>query len=97
VRHKFCLVEAENYLLHVYRYIELNSVRAEMVNTPSAYKYFSYQINGLGKVSDLCTPHALYLTIDHSAKGRKLAYQELFKDHVDGASLAEIRDATNKG
>jgi len=31
-RYKSCLVQAEDYLLHLYRYIELNPVRANMVN-----------------------------------------------------------------
>jgi putative transposase len=96
-RYRSCLVETENYLLHLYRYIELNPVRAGMVDTPSAYKWSSYQINGMGKVSDLCTPHPLYLAIDHSAKTRQLAYRELFKTRVEGTLLTEIRDATNKG
>ena len=78
-------------------YIELNPDRAGMVNTPSAYKWSSHEINGMGKESELCTPYALYLAIEHSAKARQLAYRVLFKAHVDGALLVEIRDVTNKG
>lgn len=74
----------------------INPGRAGMVKTPSAYKWLSYQISGIGKVSELCISHALYLAIDHLVKGRQLAYRALFKDHVDGALLAEIRDATRK-
>jgi putative transposase len=59
-RFKFCLVEDEAYLIHLYRYIELNPVRASMVAQLSDYVWFSYQINALGKVSNLCTPHCLY-------------------------------------
>jgi len=53
-RYKSCLIEAENYLIGVYRYIELNPVRANMVKDPSEYQWSSYQINALGKLSDLC-------------------------------------------
>ncbi len=42
------------------RYIELNPVRACMVDEPSEYVWSSYQINALGKISSLCTPHPLY-------------------------------------
>jgi len=63
-RYKSCLVEAEDYLLELYRYIELNPVRANMVAEPSEYKWSSYQINGLGKQSELCTAPPLYLVID---------------------------------
>jgi putative transposase len=33
-RFKSCLVQAERYLLEIYRYIELNPVRADMVSGP---------------------------------------------------------------
>lgn len=60
-RYKSCLVQAERYLLEVYRYIELNPVRADMVDDPADYVWSSYQINALGKESELCTPHPEYL------------------------------------
>ncbi len=36
-RFKSCLVQEEIYLLQLYRYIELNPVRAGMVEQPSDY------------------------------------------------------------
>ena len=36
-RYKSCLVESTDYLLQCYRYIELNPVRAGMVEDPSDY------------------------------------------------------------
>ena len=50
-RYKSCLVQAEDYLLQLYRYIELNPVRANMIEDPADYHWSSYQINGLGKDS----------------------------------------------
>ena len=47
-RFKSCLVQEERYLLEVYKYIELNPVRAEMVADPGEYRWSSYQVNGLG-------------------------------------------------
>ncbi len=55
-RYRSCLVQAERYLLELYRYIELTPVRAEMVTDPGEYRWSSYQVNALGKVSDLCAP-----------------------------------------
>lgn len=37
-RHKGSLVDAENYLLTCYRYIELNPVAADMVASPEEYR-----------------------------------------------------------
>lgn len=48
-RFKSCLVQEEIYLSQLYRYIELNPVRAKIVEHPSDYVWSSYQINALGK------------------------------------------------
>lgn len=41
-RFKSSLVDTDNYLLKCYRYIELNPIRAGMVNEPSEYAWSSY-------------------------------------------------------
>jgi len=96
-RYKSCLVQSEEYLLHLYRYIELNPVRANMVNEPSEYSWSSYQINALGKESSLCSPHRLYLALGLDKKACEIAYRGLFKAHVDGKLLEDIRQSVNKG
>jgi putative transposase len=96
-RFKSCLVEDEGYLLHIYRYIELNPVRASIVNEPSEYVWSSYQINGLGKVSSLCTPHLLYTALGAGLIERQTQYRELFTEHVEGQLLKDIRAATKSG
>ena len=96
-RFKSCLVQEETYLIQLYRYIELNPVRAGMVEQPSDYVWSSYPINALGKVSELCTPHAVYLALGKDANERQASYRELFKHHVDGKLLEDIRLAVNKG
>lgn len=42
-RYKATLVDAENYLLRVSRYIHLNPVKARLAKKPSKYKWSSYQ------------------------------------------------------
>ncbi len=95
-RFKSCVIEEENYLLQVYRYIELNPVRAKMVKTPAEYKWSSYQINALGKKSELCTPHSLYLQLSSDTAGRLLEYQKLFNHALVSEQLTNIRDSTHK-
>ena len=90
-------MQEESYLLQLYRYIELNPVRAGMVVQPSDYIWSSYQINALGKESELCTPHDCYLALGRDALQRQANYRELFQSHVDGALLESIRLAVNKG
>lgn len=96
-RYKSCLVESESYLLHLYRYIELNPVRAGMVRDPGEYTWSSYPCNALGKKSELHTPHETYLALGKTAAGRMASYRGLFAAHVDGPLLDEIRQSINKG
>jgi len=44
-RHKASLVDAKNYLLACYRYIELNPVAAGMVEHPGDYRWSSFTCN----------------------------------------------------
>lgn len=77
--------------------LKLNPVRAGMVEQPSDYVWSSYSINALGKESELCTSHPLYLRLGSEPKERQSSYRELFKYHVEGKLLEDIRFAANKG
>lgn len=97
-RYKSCLVQNERYLLEVYRYIELNPVRAEMVKKPGEYRWSSHTVNAEGKSSDLCIPHSEYLALGKTPLERRKNYRVLFehfKEHDD--FLKEIRESTSKG
>ena len=59
-RYKSTLVDVDNYFLAVSRYIELNPVRADMVEHAAEYPWSSYQANALGKPIELITPHSCY-------------------------------------
>lgn len=96
-RYKSCLVNADDYLFHLYRYIELNPVRAGMVDDPSEYIWSSYRCNGLGKASALQTAHPLYLALGADQTDREQAYRSLFTGYVELPLLTDIRDATNTG
>ena len=52
-RFKSCLVQSEQYLLELYRYIELNPVRADMVDEPSDYSWSSYNNRSQCKINPL--------------------------------------------
>ena len=96
-RYKSSLVQTETYLLQCQRYIELNPVRAGMVMDPSEYVWSSYRCNGMGLVSELCTPHEEYLKLGRTKADRLQNYRSLFKAHVGGELLEEIRGCVNQG
>ena len=90
-------MQDELYLLQLYRYIELNPVRASMVEDPADYSWSSYQSNALGKTISLLTPNSLYVALGNYAKERQANYRDLFRNQVEGKLLDDIRKAANKG
>jgi putative transposase len=48
-RYKSSLIQAETYLLACQRNIELNPVRAAMVDDPAHHRWTSYRQNALGQ------------------------------------------------
>jgi len=67
-RYKSSLIQAATYLLTGMRYIELNPVRAAMVEDPAHYRWTSYRANALGQVSSLLSPHPVYLAFSSDFK-----------------------------
>lgn len=96
-RFKSNLVQSERYLLELYRYIELNPVRADMVADPGEYSWSSYACNALGIKTELQTPHPEYLSLGKAKEERLENYRALFKAHVNAELLKEIRESVNKG
>lgn len=97
-RYKSCLVQEDSYLLDLHRYIELNPVTADMVKDPAEYPWSSYQVNALGKKSELCRAHNLYMELGRDDKSRQQAYRYLFGAYVvDAALIDKIELATSKG
>lgn len=96
-RYKSSLVQAETYLIACQRYIELNPVRAAMVDNPAHYRWTSYRSNALGATDARLTPHPLYLALASNEQGRYAAYRALFDAHLDEAAIGDIRLALNQG
>ena len=87
-----------NYsLLEPYRYIEMNSVRAGMVEERAGYSWSSYQCNALGRKRDLLTRPPLFSELGINGEARQSANRDLFREHVEGKLLEQFRGATNKG
>lgn len=95
-RYKATLIDSERYLLTCMRYIELNPVRAGMVDHPGDYPWSSYPANARGKVQSLVTPHSLYRGLARTDNARQAAYCRLFRAHLNQSEIEAIREATNK-
>ena len=96
-RYRSCLVDTEGYLLACHRYVELNPVRAGMVERPDDYRWSSYRANALGEADPLVSPHPILDGLGREPAERRVAYQELFRDALSARVLEEIRSSTNGG
>jgi putative transposase len=95
-RYKASPVESERYLLTCYRYIELNPVRAGMVEGPADYAWSSYRHNAFGEANAVITRHERYRALGGTDTARQRRYRELFRHHMDNTLLHEIRETTNQ-
>lgn len=95
-RYKSSLIQAETYLLSWQRYIELNPVRAAMVDDPAHYRWTSYRHNALGQSNPYLTPHTLYVGLDRDDEARRAAYRDLFRAQLDTKAIDDIRLALNQ-
>ena len=95
-RYKSSLIQAETCLLACQRYIELNPVRAALVDDPAHYRWTSYRANALGQDNPRLTPHPIYLALGRDDKQRQAAYRALFRTPLDKAAIDDIRLALNQ-
>jgi putative transposase len=70
-RFRSCIAQQENYLLLCQRYIELNPVRAGIVEHPGEYRWASYQANAHGEANDLLNHHSLYMGFGQTNEKRQ--------------------------
>ena len=95
-RYKSSLIDSDAYLLTCMRYIELNPVRARMVEHPGEYRWSSYAGNAQGQANPLLSAHPLYEELGSEPEARRHAYRELFRHHMDNDLLHAIREALNQ-
>ena len=95
-RYRATLIQAERYLLACMVYIDLNPVRAHMVEQPLDYRWSSHS-QYVGPRSDrLVTPHALYWALGNTPFSREAAYAELVQAGVAREQQSALINATLK-
>jgi putative transposase len=94
-RFKSCLAQDERYVLACYRYIELNPVRANMVDHPGNYFWSSHRANALGECDALLTEHEQFRLLGCDRAVRRENYRALFAVHMDTQLAEEISKATS--
>ena len=94
-RYRSCPTQTETYLLACQRYIELNPVRAAMVEHPADYRWSSYRTNAQGEADSLICPHEVYQALGSDPSTRQSMYRELFRYELEPGMVDHIRKATN--
>lgn len=94
-RFRSCLLQEDDYVLACYRYIEMNPVRAGMVEHPADYRWSSYGANAHGLPSAIIEANPLYTQLGETSDLRASAYRELFRYQLDPGLVDQIRSATN--
>jgi len=96
-RFKSSIVQDTEYLLTCLRYIELNPVRAGIVNDPGDYRWSSYRAHAFGVEAAIWVPHSLYLALADNEHQRQQLYRQLVSEKLDVDVIAKIRHCANKG
>ncbi len=94
-RFRSCLLQDEAYVLACYRYIELNPVRAGMVEHPGEYRWSSYRANAQGVPAAWLVPQPLYMGLSGDEESRRASYRDLFRYELEPGTVDDIRQATN--
>jgi putative transposase len=95
-RFRSSVIRSDRYLFACYRYIELNPVRAGLVQSACEYRWSSYRANAMSRPDRLVRPSALWLALGKTPEERTRRYQRIFVDVVyehDG----QLRLALRKG
>jgi len=96
-RFKAILIDADEYLKHLSRYIHLNPVRAKMVSSPGVYQWSSYgAFIGKQKPPQFLEINWLLSNFGKNKKQAKRSYQD-FVEKVDAKTLKNPSDHVSEG
>ncbi len=74
-RYKSLIIDKDEYLITCGRYIELNPVRAKLVEDPKDYKWSSYNAYAYGKMDGITDMDLLYDSLGKTHEERQESYR----------------------
>jgi putative transposase len=96
-RYRSTLIQTERYLLACMAYIDLNPVRARMVDLSEDYPWSSHGHYIGIQQQRLITPHPLYWELGNTPFAREAAYRELVKAGISEQEQRDLTGATLSG
>jgi putative transposase len=96
-RFKSPVIENDEHLLNVLRYIEANPLRAAIVERAEEYKWSSFGAHGMGDANELLDPLNTYEQLSPYPAVRLRKWSEKVHLPLDGLTLARIRRSVATG
>lgn len=96
-RYKSSPIETDRYLLACCRYVELNPVRAGMVDAPDDYRWSSYLARVGARMENWLDRDPCYLALGDTEAEQQQRYREWVTSGIPGSEIKLIREAVQRG
>jgi putative transposase len=96
-RFKSPVIQNDEHLLAVLRYIEANPLRARIVRRAENYPWSSYRVHGMGEADGLVDPLVNYEELSPRAEVRRKKWAVKVHSPLRGPQLAAIRRSVATG
>lgn len=96
-RFKSPVIQNDEHLLTVLRYIEANPLRAKLVRRAEAYPWSSYRVHGLGETDPLVDRLDTYEELSPQPKTRQRKWAAKVHAPLEERTLAQVRRSSDRG
>jgi putative transposase len=96
-RFKSPVIQDDEHVLTVLRYIEANPLRAKLVRDAGEYAWSSYRSHGLGEANELIDPLVRYEELSPYAGVRQRKWAEKVHAQLEGSAEAAVRRSVQTG
>lgn len=96
-RYRATVIDGGRHFLACACYVDLNPVRAQLVDAPEKYLWSSYGVHAGYRKDSIISGHTVFETLGSTDEDRFRTYQELCRRNCDSATLSAIREATYSG
>ena len=96
-RYKSSPIQSNRYLLACCRYVELNPVRAKMVEFPWEYRWSSCAVKVGKQKQSWLDQDPFYLSLGETEESREIGYKDWLLKSIPDEELMLIRDAAQRG
>ena len=96
-RFKSPVVQDDEHLLTVLRYIEANPLRARMVETAGDYRWSSFGSHGLGQPDERLDPLTVYDELAKTSATRRRRWSAFIHQEPDADELSTLRRSSQTG